>query len=135
MASDFACALAPVGRRSRAVARKAGSDSPPSYQSLRNASDFRRVLDRGIRRRSGDIVVAGSPGQAGPPRLGLVVSRSCGPAVRRNRIKRRLRAAAESAGLRPGTDYVIIATPQVAEAPFDNLIESLRRAVDEVSAP
>ncbi len=133
MASVSACAPAPEGRRSRLVARKAGSDSPPSYQSLRNPTDFRRVLDRGIRRRRGDIVVAGSPGEAGPPRVGLVVSRSCGPAVRRNRIKRRLRAAAESAGLRPGTDYVIIATPQVAETPFDTLVEELSRAVDEVS--
>lgn len=72
-----------------------------------------------------------APGSDGPPRLGLLVSRSCGTAVRRNRIKRRLRTAAESVELQPGNDYVIIATGQVAEAPYDQLIEWLGRALEE----
>lgn len=74
-----------------------------------------------------------SPGQTGPPRLGLVVSKNCGTAVRRNRIKRRLRAAADTTELQPGTDYVIIATPEVADAPFDRLTGWLERAVKETS--
>ena len=71
-----------------------------------------------------------SPGPAGPPRLGLVVSRGCGPAVTRNRIKRRLRSAADSVELQPGTDYVIIATRQVAQAPYDQLRAWLSRALE-----
>lgn len=74
-----------------------------------------------------------SPGPTNHPRLGLIVSKSCGSAVRRNRIKRRLRSAAGNVGLQTGCDYVIIATSQVAEAPFDRLTGWLRRAVDEVS--
>jgi ribonuclease P protein component len=73
--------------------------------------------------------VVSSPGPAGPPRLGLIVGRSCGPAVVRNRIKRRLRASARGVELEPGTDYVIIATREVAEAPFDRLTGWLERAV------
>jgi len=75
--------------------------------------------------------VVSTPGSAGPPRVGLLVSRSCGTAVRRNRIKRRLRTAAESVELQPGNDYVIIATGQVAEAPYDQLTEWLGRALEE----
>jgi ribonuclease P protein component len=50
--------------------------------------------------------------------------------VRRNRIKRRLRSAADSIELQPGNDYVIIATSQVADIPFDRLTGWLRRAVE-----
>jgi len=77
--------------------------------------------------------VIGSPGPTNPPRLGLIVSKSCGSAVRRNRIKRRLRSAADQVGLQTGIDYVIIATPQVAEAPFDRLISWLSRAVEDLA--
>jgi len=65
--------------------------------------------------------VVSSPGRPGPPRLGLVVSKRCGTAVKRNRIKRRLRTAAGSVELKPGIDYVIIATDQVTDAPYDRL--------------
>jgi ribonuclease P protein component len=75
--------------------------------------------------------VVRSPGHDGPPRVGLVVSKSCGTAVRRNRIKRRLRSAADRVELQPGVDYVIIATSQVADAPFDRLTGWLRRALME----
>lgn len=72
-----------------------------------------------------------SPGPAGPPRLGLMVSKNCGTAVTRNRIKRRLRSAAASVQLQPGIDYVIIATDQVAEAPYQEIEDWLQRAVGE----
>ena len=49
----------------------------------------------------------------------------------RNRIKRRLRAAADRAGLQPGIDYVIIATNEVADAPYDQLIGWITRAVGD----
>lgn len=77
--------------------------------------------------------MASSPGPAGPPRLGLLVSKGCGSAVKRNRIKRRLRSAADNAELQPGNDYVIIATSQVAEVPFSQLRGWLKRALEEAA--
>jgi len=74
--------------------------------------------------------MVGSPGPPGPPRLGLVVSKRCGPAVRRNRIKRRLRSAADMLILKPGMDYVIIASSQVADARYDNLTSWLESALE-----
>lgn len=108
-----------------------GLTTQRTHESLRNSRDFRRVLTEGTRHREGGIVLVSSSGQTGPPRLGLVVSKRCGSAVRRNRIKRRLRSAAESVGLQPGIDYVIIATSQVADISFDRLTGWLRRAVGE----
>jgi len=131
MDSVTACGRVLGVRRSRIVVKKAGSGSLPEhrYQSLRNSRDFRRVFDDGTRHRKGAIVVVSAPAPTGPPRLGLVVSKSCGTAVTRNRIKRRLRAAAATVELKPGTDYVIIATSQVADAPFPRLTGWIERAV------
>lgn len=102
-----------------------------SHESLRNSTEFRRVLSQGSRHRAGGLVLASLPGADGSPRLGLVVAKSCGSAVTRNRIKRRLRAAADRVGLEPGREYVIIASAQVAEAPFDRLTGWLERALED----
>jgi ribonuclease P protein component len=58
-------------------------------------------------------------------------AKKVGGAVQRNRAKRRLREALESVPLRSGHDYVIIASKRVLTAPFDDVEEWLRRAVDE----
>ena len=77
--------------------------------------------------------MVGSPGPPGHPRLGLVVSKQCGDAVTRNRIKRRLRHAAKGLHLQPGNDYVIIATGQVAQAPYSQIENWLRRALEDLT--
>lgn len=135
MDSVTGCEHAPGERRSRIVAKRAESGSLSSsartYESLRNGRDFRRVLHDGTRRRVGGLVVVDAPGPTGPPRVGLVVSRNCGSAVVRNRIKRRLRSAARVTELEPGIDYVIIANPEVSDAPYEKVVGWLRRAVSE----
>ena len=74
-----------------------------------------------------------SPGRPGPPRVGLVVPRGVGKAVRRNRMRRRLRHAVRALQLEPDMDYVIIASAQAANAPFANLVEWLDRAHRDTS--
>jgi ribonuclease P protein component len=63
--------------------------------------------------------------------VGLVVSKSSGGAVTRNRIKRRLRHAIVGKALQPGMDYVIIANREVSEAPFAQIETWLSRALGE----
>jgi len=69
------------------------------------------------------------PGLEGPPRVGLVVSKSAGNAVTRNRIKRRLRHIVRTLPLKPGIDYVIIGASQVADVPHPSLVGWLERAL------
>jgi ribonuclease P protein component len=68
-------------------------------------------------------------GQPGVSRVGLVVSKSAGNAVTRNRIKRRLRHSLGAVQLRPGIDYVFIGNSQVADAPHSELVGWLERAL------
>jgi len=70
------------------------------------------------------------PGRAGSPRVGLVVSKSAGNAVTRNRIKRRLRHIVRTLPLKPGIDYVIIGSSQVADVSHPSLVGWLERAFD-----
>lgn len=70
-------------------------------------------------------------GEPGPPRFGLVVSKSVGNAVSRNRAKRRLRHTVREAQLQPGMDYVIIARKSVVDVSHATLEGWLSRALVE----
>jgi ribonuclease P protein component len=131
MDSGIECAPGPAGPLSRHGGTRAGSVSLPEYESLRGAGDFRRVLSAGERRRDGGIVLITAPGRPGPPRVGLVVSKSSGDAVTRNRIKRRLRHAIAGKVLQPGMDYVIIASREVEGARFADIESWLAAALEE----
>ena len=67
----------------------------------------------------------------GATRCGFVVSKRVGPAVIRNRVKRRLRAAARAMlpRLRPGRDLAFRARPAAATA----TLGELRAAMDELT--
>ena len=73
-------------------------------------------------------MVIRAPGAPGRPQVGFVAGRRVGNAVRRNRAKRRLRAAAGLVPLDPDTAYVVIASPEVVTVEFRRLTAWLRRA-------
>jgi ribonuclease P protein component len=80
-------------------------------------------------------MIAARPG--GPARFGLTVTKKTGGAVVRNRIRRRLRAALQSAtalAARPGHDYVIIARTEVLTMPYAVLVETLDGAFRDIHA-
>lgn len=74
----------------------------------------------------------------GDIRVGFTVTKKNGNAVVRNRIRRRLRAAAgmvlPEAG-RPGHDYVLIARAEALRAPFPDLVSDLGRALRKLHDP
>ncbi|UCA45047.1 ribonuclease P protein component [Pseudochrobactrum sp. XF203] len=63
------------------------------------------------------------------PRVGFTVTKKNGNAVIRNRIRRRLKAAAalSEAAMAPQTDYVIVARREALNAPFSALTRELSK--------
>jgi ribonuclease P protein component len=86
------------------------------------------VPDRAAEAASSDLAAAA----AEPARVGFVVSRAVGPAVVRNRVKRRLRhlAARRLDRLPPGSRVVVRALPPAAAATFSQLDAALTRALE-----
>ena len=75
-----------------------------------------------------------SLGGAQPVRVGFVVSRAAGPAVTRNRVKRRLRhLVRERLGMLPeGSILVVRALPAAAGATYRDLDAALDRCLARV---
>ncbi|MBL4620234.1 MAG: ribonuclease P protein component [Marinicaulis sp.] len=69
-------------------------------------------------------------------RFGLTVTKKLGGAVTRNRIRRRLRAAAKAVFpnyARPGDDYVLIARAAAYDRNYAALLDDMKRALLRLS--
>jgi ribonuclease P protein component len=112
---------------------------PHAVTAIRDRSTFqalRRPAGRGAR---GPVKVAylfpvsAAPLDAGA-RVGYSVGRSCGNAVRRNRLRRRFRAAVrQSAGSFPAGSYLLRAEPAAAELPYGPLVEAVAGAMSDAA--
>jgi ribonuclease P protein component len=109
-----------------------------SLARLKTRADFLRIAAGRRRAAAPGVVLQAAPQPAGPGpliRVGFTASRKVGPAVTRNRAKRRLRAAADAVLAqrgRPGTDYVLIARAGTAERPYRALVADLESALRRV---
>lgn len=100
----------------------------PAQHRLRHSADFAAAVRAAGGARSGSRLIVVHANQtdtrAGhPPRVGFVVSKAVGPAVVRNRTKRRLRALVHQRldQLPAGTDLVVRANPLAAQASSQDL--------------
>ncbi|MGH2730336.1 MAG: ribonuclease P protein component [Actinomycetota bacterium] len=93
--------------------------------------DFKRAFARGRRaRRDGLTVHVVERSEASlPTRLGIVVERSAGGAVVRNKIKRRIREAFRSCCPSPGHDVVVRGDADVRDIEFQELVIYLKTAL------
>ena len=75
------------------------------------------------------------PNTVGKLRLGLSVSKKVGTAVKRNRVRRRLKEIFRSslAGLPGELDLVVSARPAAAEASFEELSEEFLRGMSKLN--
>ncbi|MEO1700823.1 MAG: ribonuclease P protein component [Pseudomonadota bacterium] len=103
---------------------------------LRSRDEFLRAR-KGQRKRGAlvrlEAVHRSTEEKPSAPRVGFTVSKKNGNAVRRNRIKRRLREAVRHCAtdiMRPHHDYVIIATPKAFTAPYEALCEDVRSVIE-----
>lgn len=91
---------------------------------LRHRRDFQRVYEQGTRCVGASVLVhVYFRRDELPARLGLTVSRRCGKACVRNRIRRRLReiVRVEGGGFSAGWDIVLTARRGAAESSFSEL--------------
>jgi ribonuclease P protein component len=101
---------------------------------MRSSEDFRSTVRRGAKAARPTLVVHVVPGTGGATSVGLVVSRSIGTAVDRNRVKRRLRHLMRDRldSLPQGSRVVVRALPPSGSASSadlgDDLDDALRRA-------
>jgi ribonuclease P protein component len=104
---------------------------------ITRGADYRATVRRGARFTQAATVTYIRPNpDSDVVRFGFIVSKTVGNAVRRNLVRRRLKAAAydllprfalSSAGS-PGVDVVVRALPASAQAPWASLHEELLRA-------
>jgi ribonuclease P protein component len=70
-----------------------GNQKFPKSVRVRSRLDFAAVYERGVRIGDACLALIALANQNSRTRMGLAVSKRCGNAVRRNRLKRRLREA------------------------------------------
>jgi ribonuclease P protein component len=95
----------------------------PRAHRLARASDIRRCLISGRRRRSQHLDMIWMDNESGQPRMGLIVPKFQTSAVARNRLRRRLREIwrQELQSRQASRDLVIRARPAAYQASFDVL--------------
>lgn len=127
-------------------------------QRLRRSTDFAAAVRGGRRAGRGAVVVhltlpispepatptsseparnAGAEQSSAPTRAGFVVSKAVGPAVVRNRVRRRLRhLVRERLGdLPPGSTLVVRALPEAADVSYPRLGADLDAAIAAAQMP
>ena len=113
----------------------------PSSNRLTDGADFRQTVRRG-RRSGGTLMVVHlvvpnvDKATVGPTKVGFVVAKSVGPAVTRNRVKRRLRHLMRERvpSLPGGSMLVVRALPPSAAATSADLGAELDRCLGRSSA-
>ncbi len=107
----------------------------PRTARLTRGQDFSDTVRNGRRCGTASVVVhldVGTGDSTEPARAGLVVARSVGGSVVRNRVKRRLRhlLVGPLDGLPPASRVVVRALPASASATSEQLRRDLRSALD-----
>jgi ribonuclease P protein component len=117
------------GNLSQTITRQ-GTARFGKAERLRRRREFLRVQATGKRLYTPHFGVWLAPGAGGRPRLGLVVTRRLGKAVRRNRVKRLLREffRRHKAEL-PPQDLIILARPGASTLTYQQVEMELSRVL------
>ena len=102
--------------------------------SMKENHLFRRLYNKGQSAACPTLAVYVRRNGRRESRLGLTVGTKVGKAVRRNKVRRRLREAyrIHEDGMRPGWDLVVVARVKAAHVPYRQLEKDLLRALDKL---
>ena len=94
---------------------------------LKKEGTFKYVFNKGMRFPAKDFVLVTAPSKEGL-KIGFSVSKKCGKAVIRNKIKRRLRMIITEIipTLGNSTLYVILAKPTIADVSYQDLEKEVK---------
>lgn len=111
----------------------------PSEHRMRRRDEFTLAVRRGRRAGRPHVVVhlLCRADDDSPPRAGLIVARTVGNAVVRNKVKRRLRhiVAGHVDRLPPGSLLVVRANPRAASARHDELAAECESGLERLLRP
>jgi len=102
---------------------------------LRKSNEFRRVRTEGRSWSSPLLVVQAARNQLETVRVGIIVSKRLGNAVRRNRVRRVIRETLRALchRLRAGWDLVIIARSPILEARYVEVFTALEDVLNRAA--
>ncbi len=108
---------------------QASKDDIASLIQIKKRADFVKIQSKGQKWVSHGLILQTMPGEAEEKRIGFTVSKKVDKsAVKRNRIKRRLRAVAADilpSGAKAGQDYILVGRPQTLTRPYETLKKDL----------
>lgn len=108
-------------------------------ERVTRGADYRAIVRRGKKYAGENTVtyIRRNPDGGSGVRFGFIVGKTVGKAVRRNLVRRRLKAACYQLlpAARPGSDVVVRALPGSAEATWATLLGEISRAVSKGSSP
>lgn len=114
----------------------------PSLHRLKKRWEFTRAATSGLKVVASSLVLeayaCAEPEKTDSIGTGFTATRRLGGAVQRNRVKRRLRAAAAEVlpqNGRAGYDYVLIGRHAACDCPYETLLKDLRYALRKIHAP
>ncbi|MEO1015852.1 MAG: ribonuclease P protein component [Pseudomonadota bacterium] len=102
---------------------------PATIKARRDFLAARRAPSKGT---PGFLLVRKDRRDLEPARVGYTLTKKLGNAVRRNRIRRRLKAVVRDAfpGVASqGCDYIVIARPAAGTRPYALLLDDMKRAL------
>ncbi len=115
---------------------KSTKDDLKKIERLLKRSDFLALNARGKKWVAKGVIILALPNDLDKRRIGITVTKKLEKkAVGRNRMKRRLRAAAADVFphySKAGMDYVLIARPESATRPYTDLKKDLRWCLEKL---
>ncbi len=109
------------------------SDVKKTFNRLKSKKAIGVLFNKGKAGRCGCVLVKAVAGEL-DPKVAIIAPKKTGNAVKRNRIKRRLRAAVnEMVEALPKANIAVIAQARATDIPFVELVKNVKKAIEKAT--